>query len=495
MTERDDAINAEFTIQDLSIAAEVARAIHCELDEADVYKFGDPTGARRELMDGLITLDKTVIDTVALTARIYERSGDTVKEVYAAGMQKHRTMLQAGKVCVPSDAPNKEYEWVSVDPGRRTLFQDGFDELEQAFGQAEEESPSDLLNEHALAGTIAILQHDFIPAVDELCSAIPSDFAERGPKTMALMTPVSKTLSLVKTTEFTTLYKINPNHPQVLKIARKMRKLTAQINELCKDPVEYTVGLVVKTFRDGIGAHITNQVHDEVAQKNKEILETTQATKTVYARPVRETAPNPEPEQTTAPQPVPQVAESVVGPHIVDAGSHELVLPWMNNSEPTNLQVSEVKGGEVPLYIVRAISRRIERFSERARAKSPTQAHEKNIYDHVIEQEALRIASGISPRTSKAVKRFFGIKDAPDEYGGLGMVWSNIDRGNNPPRVYFALSQMARLASETALQALNPNQELMVVIAETDKTQQDVLFTRLTGETRRVVRKNGAGPI
>ena len=152
-------------------------------------------------------------------------------------------------------------------------------------------------------------------------------------------------------------------------------------------------------------------------------------------------------------------------------------------------------GGGQPLYIVKAISPLLESIAETARSKSPTSKDEVNQYDAIIGQIAKRVASGVQPHQDSAVKRV-RLHGGVEEYA-VSPIWYSYTIGPNAPRVYFMLRKIKDLVSEVECGrlGLEPEQDCLVVVGETDKANQTKVLQQFSGDTRRRLRQWGSGSV
>ncbi len=179
--------------------------------------------------------------------------------------------------------------------------------------------------------------------------------------------------------------------------------------------------------------------------------------------------------------------ESIQG---VDVPIKLTELPWIDDAKDIDLEL--MLGHSVPVYIVRAMSKRMQDISHVSRESFARNSQGTNKFDIALMQQARRIAMGVMPyQDANSVKRL-KVKQADmrPEYRGESF-WYTFDITPNAPRVYFTVKK----ARDLLAGKVDGDALALVIVGESDKQRQLEIFTRFTTLSRTFLRNNGVGSI
>jgi len=285
------------------------------------------------------------------------------------------------------------------------------------------------------------------------------------------------------------------------KMARKVRRLNELLTELAADPYDLPTELYIGNERDFVRKDAADELEWQLAASNAQLLrriDMAPKTKT-KRRPtvITHTAVSPVPadEKTQPEDPIRQSEALLAECGITTVGDFSLTVPWRKNSAPTT--ISRMKAPEGSVLFARALDERLEDIADTVRAKSPRSNGDLNVFDQIAQHLAKRVASGIMPwQSANSVKRVRArSSEQGPEYKDVS-IWYSFDVSPNAPRVYFTLKEAAEIMdTKEAAGEIEPDEQCLVVIAETDKANQTSVLKVLTGKGHRRLRRNGSGAV
>jgi hypothetical protein len=159
----------------------------------------------------------------------------------------------------------------------------------------------------------------------------------------------------------------------------------------------------------------------------------------------------------------------------------QIEASWLDPAEPVELEATRYSG-EAEVDLISALTTPMKSVASKI-DRNPLNEEGLDKYQAIIDHLARAIASGCMPwqlRSFVKPLRRRGENDYPDN------IWYTFDRSPNSPRVYFTFrTPEDKDGTEQANQLL--------IISETDKAHQLEVLQRLTGLSRKTLRKGNAG--
>lgn len=199
--------------------------------------------------------------------------------------------------------------------------------------------------------------------------------------------------------------------------------------------------------------------------------------------------------ETETPHKIAELSERLKSTELFTEGLVRVSLPWLNNGEESFTALKSVTVNGHKQFTIEAIQPgKLDKISEESRMKSPTSKDQANLYDVILAQIASVIASGIKPHEATNLKL---MKTKPvAEFSKLNIL-RNIDVSPNAPRMYVAILPASEVLSSSDISKylIGNDETIIIVLAETDKANQEQVISKFTGLSTIAVRNMGAGQV
>jgi len=448
-----------------------ARIVRSELGACMQYTRADE--ALIPLGDNLLALGHINPD-LGLFATEFENFGRaTVNNARVKALEPHiRTLKNAAKIQIISPADPNETEWKYIEPPKRQQFADSF----VALSEPQDDFP--FLGDDAqemLDYGVEVIGNELKSLVEDFHNSLPMHQHDK-----TKLQKISAKLVKIVTRDGTTGFIVNTTPREKALLLRKARKLNDWVTRLLDQPEAVLAKVVTDEYELAVFDTNFRKVESSILTTNTQIFSGLGPRQKAVYQPTQKMDQEIAAETSTEEQPAqkPMVNFEV---KVVDKDELLLKLPWVYNSKPTLVPVTEVSVGGQTVYIARGISDNLLKIAEVCRKKALTRADELNEYDYIARLHARRIAEGIMPyqQSSSSVRRLkTTAKSLNDSYKDL-TIWYSVTANNNSvtSRLYYTLKKMSDILP-AKIAGIKMDSLCVVVLAETDKEYQpEVLKT------------------
>ena len=498
-------------IVELPIYDDTARAFVGTLGERFIF----PHESITTLPESLEQLSKVEVDQEAFFTGIKEQlEAESVKTSKIA-ISKHANASKRGSIAtidqddmiawtsIPSKISAGFTENISTlageiladSSGRDKLFDTRLSELCSPNATETDQQPEkDILLSNVLSG---YLTEKFVPLLEELFSIVP----DSNDPDVYVMYPWLERYIGNRLLAFASIENPLPYQTprEIGLIIKKSNNVKNFIKKFVENPSGALIQYTVDKIQPQISEDISGYINYGIASSNSELLATTTIPK--KSKPSRNASPKPRKQKATIPSPTivdagkNMPAQDTAEPMIQPVGIEKISLPWLDDQPYQELHIAELQAYGSSVYVVNAIDSRLQDIADDIRKNMKINEDGLNAFDIAINQEAKRIAGGIMPYTDtnsvKSLKRI--TSKIPKEFNIP--IWYTFDMSPNAPRVYFTIKKLGNIIDPSHESALDLEKECLIVIAETDKSNQTDVLKVLTGSGHKTLRNNGAGSV
>ncbi|MEI6481655.1 MAG: hypothetical protein WCO19_05150 [Candidatus Saccharibacteria bacterium] len=497
-------------IVELPIYDDTARAFVGTLGDRFIF----PHESITTLPESLEQLSRVEVDQEAFFTGIKEQLEVESVKTSKIAISKHENASKRGSIAtidqedtiawtpIPSKISAGFTENISTvageifadSSGRDKLFDTKLSELcSPNTTETDQETEKDILLSKVLS---SYLTEKFVPLLEELFSIVP----DSNDPDVYVMYPWLERYIGNRLLAFASIENPLPYQTprEIGLIIKKSNNVKNFIKKFVENPSGALIQFTVDKIQPQISEDISGYINYSIASSNSELLATTTIPK--KSKPSRNASHKPRKQKATIPSPtivdadkkIP--AQDTTEPMIQPIGTEKISLPWLEQSFQ-ELSIGELQAYGSSVYVINAIDSRLQDISDDIRKNMTLNEDGLNAFDLAISQEAKRIAGGIMPWTNtnsvKALKRV--TSKIPGDFSLP--IWYTFDMSPNAPRVYFTVKKLAEIIDSSSKSARDLTKECLILIAETDKSNQTDVLKVLTGSGHKTLRSNGAGSV
>lgn len=405
-------------------------------------------------------------------------------------LNHHQHMLIPGKVLVSSDE-GQPPTWELIDRADQPRYEEGFSAVEAEI----KEAVSELIADHDIPVNELLSEAvlEIRKMLDVLGRMLPSPEVDTWRRYRFIG---RKFRRLYFDSELAIAESEGSR-----KIDRKVWAITSSIQSLVEDPEKALAAKFVEIKSNDINTRVVNEIVDPaVATRNASIwnsklpkLSRPEIDKTTQEVPkvVIETAK----EDPITPVLTTEYDASSVSERTVTFPVAKPELPWLGQ-DLRYVTLRVLSNGNNQIVIMDAIPDSLRHASEDSRKKFPLTKDDKNIFDEMHDIVARGILVGQLPHQKDAQFKTIGDKSA-DYVDDAIYTPAQIKRHKGSgPRIYFAFRQNLKGILPTHMlrsEGLTGDEQVILVIAETDKAHQIDVFKQLTVRNMRTLRAQNVG--
>lgn len=442
-----------------------ARIVRSELGACMQYTRNDE--ALIPLGDNLLALGHINPD-LGLFATEFENFGrNTVNNARAKALEPHTRMLKnVAKIQIISPDNPDETKWKYIEPPKRQQFADSF--LALTVPQDDFPSLGDGAQEMLDYG-IEVVGNELKSLIEDFHNSLPMHQHDK-----SKLQKISAKMVKIVTRDGTPGFIVNTTPHEKALLLRKARKLNDWLTGLIEQPEKVLAKVVTDEYEQAVFDTNFRKVEASILAANTQIFRGLGPRQKVAYQPTEKLDQEEVTEASTDKEPA-QKSEANLEFTVVDKGEPLLKLPWVYNSKPTPVPLTEVSVGGQTVYIARGISDNLLKIGEVCRKKATSRADGLNEYDYIAQLHARRIAEGIMPyqQSSSSVRRLkVTTKSLNDPYKDLA-IWYSFTANNNSvtSRLYYTLKKMSDILPDKT-PSIKMDSLCLVVLAETDKEYQ-----------------------
>lgn len=432
--------------------------------------------SRTELLDSLNALSLVQVDLAKLATTINQLSQPIGIQVQEEFLDQQIAALQATGT-LETLGPTSVSVLRVVDEARQKEFEDDLLVVKELIGEGALYSgvqPSEATSKGYVTNTA---REAIEPLIDELLAVeleehrVEIETPKRGiiRRIAAMMLRNTGTISV-------------PGEVSADPTDEILARINEVITDIQDDPLKFVASHIMPILRRSIEARACSAARKVIAQNNTEILARIDQ-ELVYRRngaaavsAVTERAPETSETDRVSP---PGTGDKPELTHvhtseskIKNIGTIRTAFTWRNEGLPDEVGIAEITAGNgKKAYIIRAFCGSLEKFADQARKSANAKKGELDVYDNLALEVGEEVAYGHNPLANEGITDSLTSKQRSIEYAGVGIRYK---RGAMGSRLYFTISEMAKLLTEEELQSrgIDPAAPVVIVIAEANKNNQ-----------------------
>ena len=410
--------------------------------------------SRTELLDSLNALSLVQVDLAKLATTINQLSQPIGIQVQEEFLDQQIAALQATGT-LETLGPTSVSVLRVVDEARQKEFEDDLLVVKELIGEGALYSgvqPSEATSKGYVTNTA---REAIEPLIDELLAVeleehrVEIETPKRGiiRRIAAMMLRNTGTISV-------------PGEVSADPTDEILARINEVITDIQDDPLKFVASHIMPILRRSIEARACSAARKVIAQNNTEILARIDQ-ELVYRR-------NGAAAVSAVTERAPETSES----KIKNIGTIRTAFTWRNEGLPDEVGIAEITAGNgKKAYIIRAFCGSLEKFADQARKSANAKKGELDVYDNLALEVGEEVAYGHNPLANEGITDSLTSKQRSIEYAGVGIRYK---RGAMGSRLYFTISEMAKLLTEEELQSrgIDPAAPVVIVIAEANKNNQ-----------------------